>query len=251
MTARQKPEVFAGRWSPPRAAAAVLPRLRAGIVPRRATAGRLDAAFIQRNLVAPMRVLLTAAELASGIDRLSAAVRAAVGERPLTIVGVLTGSIVVVADLIRRLEGQIRLGMVAASSYRGTATVPGRLELRLELLPDLSGQDVLLVDDIFDSGRTLAALLGELRGRGAASVRSLVLLRKRGRAEVALEPDFVGFDIPDLFVVGYGLDFDGGWRHLPHIAALDPEDIAALRAGRPLHDAVHVSPPRAPRLPRA
>ena len=197
-----------------------------------------------------MHVLLTAAELAAGIDRLAAAVRDAVGQRPLTIVGVLTGSIVVVADLIRRLEGPVRLGMVSASSYRGTATRPGHLDLRLDLLPDLGGQEVLVVDDIFDSGRTLAALLAELRGRGAARVRSLVLLRKRGRAEVPIEPDFVGFDIPDLFVVGYGLDFDGGWRHLPHIAALDPEDIAALRAGRHTHDALHVPTPRPAGLSR-
>jgi len=177
-----------------------------------------------------MEILLSPAELASGIDRLSVEVRRAFGGRPLTVVGVLTGSIMVVADLIRRLEGPINVSMVWASSYRGTATSPGKLELRLDLLPDLTGQHVLLVDDIFDTGHTLAALLEELRRRGAASVRSLVLLRKTGRAEVAIEPDFVGFEIPDKFVVGYGLDFDGALRHLPHLAALDADDIAATRA---------------------
>ena len=176
-----------------------------------------------------MRVLLSSDELAAGIDRLSADVRGVVGCRPLTVVGVLTGSIVLVADLIRRLEGPVIVSMVWASSYRGTATRPGELELRLDMLPDLAGQDVLLVDDIFDTGHTLKALLAELRQRGAASVRSLVLLRKAGRAEVAIEPDFVGFDIPDKFVVGYGLDFDGALRHLPHLAALDDADIAAAR----------------------
>ncbi len=179
-----------------------------------------------------MRVLLSSEELASGIDRLAAEVRAAVGRRPLTVVGVLTGSIMVVADLVRRLEGPVQVSMVWASSYRGTATRPGGLELRLDLLPDLAGQDVLLVDDIFDTGNTLEALLAELRRRGPASVRSLVLLRKQGRAEVATEPDFVGFEIPDEFVVGYGLDFDGVWRHLPYLAVLDEEEIAATRAGR-------------------
>ena len=88
------------------------------------------------------------------------------------------------------------------------------------------------MDDIFDTGRTLEALLIELRRRGAASVRSLVLLRKAGRAEVNIQPDFVGFDIPDEFVVGYGLDFDGAWRHLPHLAILDDDEIAATRAAR-------------------
>jgi hypoxanthine phosphoribosyltransferase len=165
-----------------------------------------------------MRVLLSSEELAAGVERLSAEVRAAVGRRPLTVVGVLTGSIMVVADLIRRLEGPVQVSMVWASSYRGTATRPGELELRLDLLPDLAGQDVLLVD--------------ELGRRGAASVRSLVLLRKEGRAEVSIEPDFVGFDIPDEFVVGYGLDFDGAWRHLPYLGVLDDDEIAATRAAR-------------------
>ena len=176
-----------------------------------------------------MHTLLSSAQLAEGIDRLAAAVRHDGGRPPLTVIGVLTGSIVVVADLIRRLAGPVRLGMAWASSYRGTATAPGRLDLRLDLLPDVTGHDVLLVDDIFDSGRTLEALVGELHGRGAARVRTLVLLRKEGRAEVAMEPDFVGFEIPDVFVVGYGLDFDGQWRHLPYLAALDADDIA--RAG--------------------
>ncbi len=179
-----------------------------------------------------MRVLLSADDLAAGVDRLAEAVRATVGRRPLTVVGVLTGSIVVVADLIRRLEGPVQVSMVWASSYRGTATRPGGLELRLDLLPDLTGQDVLLVDDIFDTGHTLAALLEELSRRGAASVRSLVLLAKEGRAEVPIRPDFIGFDIPDEFVVGYGLDFDGAWRHLPYLAVLEEDEIASTRAAR-------------------
>jgi hypoxanthine phosphoribosyltransferase len=173
-----------------------------------------------------MRMLLSSAQLAEGIERLAAEVGGDTSEKPLTVIGVLTGSIMVVADLVRRLEGPVQLNMVWASSYRGTATSPGRLDLRLDLLPDLTGHDVLVVDDIFDSGRTMQALIEELRQRGAARVRSLVLVRKHGRAEVAMEPDFVGFDIPDAFVVGYGLDFDGLWRHLPYLAALDDDDIA-------------------------
>jgi hypoxanthine phosphoribosyltransferase len=167
-----------------------------------------------------MHVLLTAEQLAAGVDRLARQVRAAHGGGPLVVVGVLTGSVVLVADLIRRLDCPVRLAMVWASSYRGPATRAGTLELRLDMLPDLAGQHVLLVDDIFDSGRTLEALVRDLQGRGAASVRSLVLLRKTGRAEVHLQPDFVGFDIPDVFVVGYGLDHDGCWRQLPHLAAI-------------------------------
>ena len=176
-----------------------------------------------------MQVLLTQEELAKGIERLANEVRRDVGRRPVTVVGVLTGSIVLVADVIRRLDGPVRVSMVWASSYRGTDTSPGRLDLRLDLLPDLEGQEVLLVDDIFDTGRTLEALVRELRDRGAARVRSLVLLRKLGRSEVAIEPDFVAFDIPDAFVVGYGLDFDGAWRQLPYLAALEQSEIDAAR----------------------
>ena len=124
-----------------------------------------------------MRMLLSSAQLAEGIERLAAEVGGDTSEKPLTVIGVLTGSIMVVADLIRRLEGPVQLNMVWASSYRGTATSPGRLDLRLDLLPDLAGHDVLVVDDIFDSGRTMQALMEELRQRGAARVRSLVLLR--------------------------------------------------------------------------
>lgn len=189
-------------------------------------------------VIPSMRVLLTAAELAAGIDRLAAEVRRDARGTPLVVVGVLTGSIVIVADLIRRLEGPVRVNMAWASSYRGTATEPGLLELHLDLLPDLAGQDVLVVDDIFDTGRTMEAIVAALRLRGAARVRSLVLLRKRGRAEVAMEPDFVGFEIPDVFVVGYGLDFDGTLRQLDHVAALEEADIAASR--------VHQTPPGAP-----
>ncbi|MGA0038996.1 MAG: phosphoribosyltransferase [Pirellulales bacterium] len=176
-----------------------------------------------------MQIVLSQAELSEGIARLARRVREDLGRQPVTVVGVLTGSIVLVADLIRSLEGPVRVGMVWASSYRGTDTSPGQLDLRLDLLPDLTGQHVLLVDDIFDTGRTLEGLLAALRKHGAASVRSLVLLRKTGRAEVSLTPTYVGFEIPDQFVVGYGLDFDGAWRHLPYLAALDADEIAAAR----------------------
>jgi len=177
-----------------------------------------------------MHTLLSSAQLAAGIERLAVEVRRDAGDRPLTVIGVLTGSIMVVADLIRRLEGPVQLNMVWASSYRGTATSPGRLDLRLDLLPDLTGHDVLVVDDIFDSGRTMQALVEELRNRGAVRVRTLVLLRKTGRAEVVMQPDFVGFEIPDAFVVGYGLDFDGLWRHLPYLAVLEADDITRHEA---------------------
>ena len=129
--------------------------------------GKLDSLAppnLPRSLVRfAMRVLLTAAELAAGIERLAAEVERESRGTPLMVVGVLTGSIVIVADLIRRIEGPVSVSMAWASSYRGTATEPGSLELHLDLLPDLAGQDVLVVDDIFDTGRTMEAIVGPLR----------------------------------------------------------------------------------------
>src|SRR5437763_3255538 len=123
----------------------------------------------------------------------------------------------VLADLVRHLDLPLRIGLIQASSYRGTATRPGTLHVQPELVPDVRGRHVLLLDDILDTGQTLAYLTDHLRGLGAASVRSAVLLRKTGRQRVPVEPDYCGFDIPDVFVVGYGLDYNDEHRHLPYI----------------------------------
>jgi hypoxanthine phosphoribosyltransferase len=114
---------------------------------------------------------------------------------------------------------------VRASSYRGETTVAGQLTIDTDLLPDITGRDVLLVDDIFDTGRTMARLLDELQQYQPASIRSLALLWKPARREVALVPDFYGFQIPDAFVVGYGLDYNDNYRHLRQIQVLNPEEI--------------------------
>ena len=172
-----------------------------------------------------MEVLLSRKELSDGVDRLAALVQNDRGDQPLVLVGVLTGSIMLVADLLRRLDGSIEVGMVSASSYRGVATTPGKLNLHLDLLPDVSQKHVLLVDDIFDTGRTMSALVEAIYARGAVSVKSLVLLRKKSRAEVVMNPDYVGFDIPNVFVVGYGLDHNGAFRNLPQVCLMDSSAI--------------------------
>lgn len=147
------------------------------------------------------------------------------GRRPLTIVGVLTGSIVLLADLIRQLEMPLRIVLVQARSYRGRSIAPGPLYVDASSLADLRGQDVLIVDDIYDTGRTLEELVSLVDVTNPASVRVAVLLRKVGRQEIVLEPDWIGFDIPNEFVVGYGLDYDGLYRNLPFLAALEPAEI--------------------------
>jgi len=152
-------------------------------------------------------------------------IRRAYDARPITMLGIMTGSVVLLADLIREFDMPLRVGVLQASSYRGTTT-RGELIINAASLPDVSGRDVLLVDDIFDTGRTLEGIREHVSGLGARSVRTAVLLRKRGRQEVSLEPDFVGFEIPDEFVVGYGLDYCDEYRNLAYVAALEPAEIA-------------------------
>lgn len=172
-----------------------------------------------------MKTLLTADELRAGVERLAERINADYRQRPLTIVGVLTGSIVLVADLIRLLDMPLRVGVVQARSYRGNATTPGPLVINSELMPDIRGRDVLVIDDIFDTGNTLSALTEQLAALVPASLRWAVLLRKRGRQQVTLEPDYVAFEIPDEFVVGYGLDYQDSFRNLPFVAALDATEF--------------------------
>lgn len=167
-----------------------------------------------------MKILISAEQIQQRVAALAADIATDYQGRPVLFVGVLTGCLIFLADLVRQLRLPVRIHLVQASSYRGAVTAPGELSLRLDSLPDLREREVLIVDDILDTGQTLGKLVGELRQRGAASVRVAVLLRKIGRQQLALEPDYVGFQIPDAFVVGYGLDYNDEYRHLPHIAIL-------------------------------
>jgi hypoxanthine phosphoribosyltransferase len=172
-----------------------------------------------------VRVLLTDKQIAAGVTRLADEIARFYANRPLTLIGVLTGSKVLAADLIRQLELSLRVGLVQARSYRGAMTTPTELYINIDLLPDIAGRDVLLLDDIFDTGQTLSTLSTQLHGMGAKTVRSAVLLFKLGRQKVLFRPDHVGFEIPNEFVVGYGLDYQDAYRHLPYIAVLEPKDL--------------------------
>jgi hypoxanthine phosphoribosyltransferase len=169
-----------------------------------------------------MKVLLSADDIQRRVAEMAGQIAADYHGRDVTIVGVLTGCLMFLADLVRHLDLPLRIGLIQASSYRGEATMPGTLHVQPELLPDLRGRHVLLLDDILDTGQTLAHLREHLQSLGVASLRIGVLLRKIGRQQVALEPDYRGFDIPDAFVVGYGLDYNDEYRHLPYIAILSP-----------------------------
>jgi hypoxanthine phosphoribosyltransferase len=172
-----------------------------------------------------MKTLLTREQLRDGVAKMAGDIAACYGNKPLTVVGVLTGSIILVADLIRQIHLPVRVGMISASSYRGATTTRGELVILDDGLPELAGRDVLLVDDIFDTGHTLVEVLNKMREYRPASLRSAVLLRKNGRQEVDYTPDFIAFDIPNEFVVGYGLDYHDLYRNLPEIAILEEKDL--------------------------
>ncbi|MBM3486072.1 MAG: hypoxanthine phosphoribosyltransferase [Alphaproteobacteria bacterium] len=174
--------------------------------------------------------LHSAGEIAARIDALAVEI-AATAPRDLLVVVVLKGSFVFAADLLRALE---RAGLsptvdfLTLASYGTGTRSTGTVTLARDLAEDVAGRHVLLVDDILDSGRTLLFARELLLGRGAASVRSCLLLAKEGRREVAIEADHVGFTIGDLFVVGYGLDLAHRFRGLPYIGVV----TATARADR-------------------
>lgn len=172
-----------------------------------------------------MDVLLTADQIRARVVEVAAEIRREYDGKSFTVVGILTGSLIFVADIIREIGLPLHVGLIAASSYRGSTTTAGTLVVQDGLLPDVQGRHLLLVDDILDTGNTISTLVNHLKNRGAASVKTCVLLRKVGRQTVQFEPDYTGFPIPDLFVIGYGLDFNDEYRHLPFIGVL-PDDVA-------------------------
>jgi len=170
-----------------------------------------------RELIPEDRIRARVVELAGQIDR----DYADAGE--VLLVGVLRGSYIFVADLSRALSIDRRVDFISLASYERD-TQPSGVRLIMDSRVRMEGRHVLLVDDILDTGRTLAYLLELLAARKPASIRSCVLVRKP-KQELPLAVDYVGFDIPDEWVVGYGLDFDDRFRALPFIGTVDPDEV--------------------------
>ncbi len=179
------------------------------------------------------KVLVTPEQIEARVNALSAEISMVFDGRELTILPVLTGSLVFVSDLIRRLPLKIRVEPVSISSYPGAHTRSRGCRFRLPPPARLDGHDVLIVDDIYDSGETMRFLMDAVVSSGAAGIHSCALLRKSrpDLPEREERVDFVGFDIPGEFVVGYGLDYNGLYRNLPCIGVLSP-DMIARREGR-------------------
>ncbi|RPF27378.1 MULTISPECIES: hypoxanthine phosphoribosyltransferase [Georgenia] len=168
------------------------------------------------------KILLTEEQIGTRLEEMAALIDADYAGRELLLVGVLRGAVMVMADLSRRMHLPIQMDWMAVSSYGSGTKSSGVVRILKDLDNDLTGRDVLIVEDIIDSGLTLSWLVANLRSRGPASVEIATLLRKPEAAKVDVDVRYVGFDIPPEFVVGYGLDYAERYRHLPFVGTLAP-----------------------------
>lgn len=156
------------------------------------------------------------------VRKLGAEITAAYDGEEITVVAIINGALLFVADLLREIRRPIRLDCIRVSSYRDETRSIGKPEIVHSMTIDIANRHVLLIDDVLDTGKTLSAVVELIKKLNPASVKTCVLLEKKGRREIDFEADFVGFPIPDKFVVGYGLDFAERYRNLPSIGVLKP-----------------------------
>ena len=173
------------------------------------------------------QVLIPEAEIQAKLAEMGAKITADYRDRSLLLVGVLKGAFVVMADLARHIELPLQFDFMAVSSYGAATKTSGVVRILKDLDHDLRDRDVLVVEDIVDSGLTLKYLLKNLAGRKPATLEVAALLRKEGIQQVNLDVRYVGFDIPNEFVVGYGLDYAEKYRNLPFIGTLKPSAYAS------------------------
>ena len=165
------------------------------------------------------RILITEGQIERRLRALSRDIQRDFTGREMVVVSLLNGTVMFLADLIRRLSLPLRLDFIGVSSY-GAGTESGELVFTKELRLNVRGRDVLLVDDILDTGKTMCRVLAKLRALQPRRIRTCVLLNKAARRVEKVEADYVGFEIPDYFVVGYGLDFAERYRNLPFVGVL-------------------------------
>ncbi len=169
-----------------------------------------------------LKVLITEDQLKARVQELGDAIYDRLeGKNPLFL-GVLKGSFVFMADLVRACQLRSNVEFIAVSSYEDATVSSGRAKINYDIQRSVEGRDIVVVEDILDSGNTLSFLCGYLKSRGAASLTVVTLLDKPARREKAITADLAGFTVPDAFVVGYGLDFAQRYRNLPYIGVLKP-----------------------------
>src|ERR1700738_187803 len=172
------------------------------------------------------RVLFDEPAILRRLDEIAAQISADYRDRELTVIAVLNGSLVFMADLMRRITLPLRLDCLSVASYHGNAQTSGEIILKQVAVPDVKDRHVLILDDILDSGHTLAAIREKLETAKPRSIRVCVLLSKKKARARTVNADYTGFEIEDEFVVGYGLDFMERYRNLPCIGVLRKELIA-------------------------
>jgi len=172
------------------------------------------------------RILIDADELAARVRELGVQLSQDYAERQPVLIGVLTGAIVFLADLMRNMDVALQCDFMGVSSYGAASRSSGIVKITGDLSTSIEGRDVLIVEDIIDTGRTISYLKRNLETRHPQSLRICTLLDKIERREVPVDLDYVGFTIPSEFVVGYGLDHGGLYRNLPYLAALDVAEPA-------------------------
>ncbi len=170
-----------------------------------------------------LKVLVTEAEISRRVGELGSALADRFQGRDPLFLGVLKGCFVFMADLIRACPVKSDLEFIAVSSYQNATVSSGRVQITHDVQQDITGRDVIIVEDILDSGNTLAFLREYLLTKGAASITIVTLLDKPSRRTKAVTADLAGFVVPDEFVVGYGLDYCQRYRNLPYIGVLKPE----------------------------
>lgn len=172
------------------------------------------------------KVLLTKEEIDARVQEMGKEISEAYAGKDLLVVVLLKGAAWFATDLTRAIDGNVRVDFMVASSYGNGTSTSGNVTVRLDIKENIEGKHVLLVDDIIDSGITFAAISDMLRQRKPASLKTCALCDKAERRVNGLDADYVGFKIPDEFVVGYGLDYAGDYRHLPYIGILKPSVYA-------------------------
>ena len=169
-------------------------------------------------------ILVTEEQLKAKVNELGAQITKDYEGRDLLLVSILKGSVVFMADLMRAIRMPCGIDFMVVSSYGGANTTStGLVKIVKDLDQDLSGKDLLIVEDILDTGITLSHLVPMLKLRNPASVRLCTILSKPSRRKADIEPDYLGFEVPDEVVVGYGLDYDEKYRNLPYVGVLKPE----------------------------
>jgi hypoxanthine phosphoribosyltransferase len=166
------------------------------------------------------RILFHETTILSRLDQLAAQISHEYRDRELTVIAVLNGSLMFMADLLRRIPLPLKLDCLSVASYHGRSETSGEVIFKQIALPDVTGRHILILDDILDSGHTLAAIRDKLETAKPRSIRVCVLLSKKKARAREVDADYVGFEIADEFVVGYGLDFMERYRNLPYIGVL-------------------------------